>query len=431
MKNFKRRIVWSLLAATTLSTAFAQEVAENTLAQDVEQLQSDNVIAKKLKISGYVQTQFQKADTAGIDSYAGGAFSSGVDNRISVRRGRVKFAYDNENTKAVMQFDITEKGLGIKDAYLSLTEPWLNTVSLTGGVFDRPFGYEISYSSSARETPERSRVFQTLFPGERDLGAKLTFQAPKTSNWNFLKLDLSLMDGNGTNVETDSYKDFIGHLSAVKTSRNEKVKWGLGASYYQGGFASATEKSYVLTDVGGKQVFTPSAVKKGDRTKREYIGIDGQFSYDWALGMTQLRAEYLFGKQPGIAEKSGSLTAAAKDDVFNRDFSGYYAYFIQNILESPLQAVVKYDVYDPNTAVSGNEIGMTAAGAVATNAGDIKYATWGLGLNYFWNTNVKLMAYYDIVKNETSNLLPAASTLKDLSKDRKDNVFTFRIQYKF
>ncbi|MDP4277985.1 MAG: porin, partial [Bacteroidota bacterium] len=108
-----------------------------------------------------------------------------------------------------------------------------------------------------------------------------------------------------------------------------------------------------------------------------------------------------------------------------------YVYLIQNILQSPFQAVVKYDVYDPNTAVSGNEIGKTATGAVATGTADIKYSTIGLGLNYNFNSNVRLMAYYDIVKNETTSNIKTASTLSDLSKDRKDNVFTFRIQYKF
>ena len=100
-------------------------------------------------------------------------------------------------------------------------------------------------------------------------------------------------------------------------------------------------------------------------------------------------------------------------------------------MQSPFQAVVKYDVYDPNTAVSGNEIGKTVTGAVATGTADIKYSTIGLGLNYNFNSNVRLMAYYDIVKNETTSNIRTASTLSDLSKDRKDNVFTFRIQYKF
>jgi len=433
MKTKKSTLFTAAIFAISLATpVLAQENAGTVSYSDVEQLQSDNALAKKLKITGYIQTQFQKADTAGIASFAGGDFASGIDNRIAVRRGRVKFLYDNENAQAVMQFDITEKGLAIKDAYMTILEPWLNTVSVTGGVFDRPFGYEISYSSSARETPERSRIFQTLFPGERDLGGRLTIQAPKTSSWNFLKLDLSLMDGNGTNVETDSYKDFIGHLSAMKTSSDEKLKWGLGASYYNGGFAYATTNLYKMKNNGAEKSFVLETVRKGDQSMRQYLGIDGQLSYDWAPGITQIRAEYLMGTQPGTSSSSSSLTSAlVGKDVYSRPFAGYYAYVIQNILQTPLQAVVKYDVYDPNTMVSGNEIASAVTTGLKTGIADVKYSPLGVGLNYRWSSNVKFMAYYDFVRNETTSNIVKTSTLEDLSHDRKDNVFTFRVQYKF
>ena len=451
MKTKKSTLFTAALVALTLGTpAMAQENAGTVSYSDVEQLQSDNALAKKLKITGYIQTQYQKADTAGIASFAGGDFASGIDNRIAVRRGRLKFLYDNENAQAVVQFDITEKGLAIKDAFLTVLEPWMNTVSLTGGVFDRPFGYEISYSSSARETPERSRIFQTLFPGERDLGGRLTIQAPKTSAWNFLRLDLGLMDGNGTNVETDRYKDFIGHFSATKSSADEKFKWGIGASVYKGGFAYTTDKLYTMKKTGADKSFVLETVKKGNQSLRQYLGLDAQLSYDWALGITQFRGEYLLGTQPGTSSSSSSLTAAnvssvstanltsgavatsnVGKDVYSRPFSGYYAYLIQNILQTPLQVVVKYDVYDPNTMVSGNEIGSAVTAGVKTGAADVKYSTLGLGLNYRWSSNVKFTAYYDIVKNETTSNIVKASTLDDLSHDRKDNVFTFRVQYKF
>lgn len=446
-------VLLSIFSFLSLSNSLkAQEsFAKDTLYPVVEQVQSDLTVLKKLKVSGYVQAQYQVADTAGISSFSGGNFSSGIDNRFMVRRGRIKFAYENELSKAIVQFDITEKGLGIKDAYLSFTEPWLKSVSVTGGVFDRPFGYEISYSSSSRETPERSRIFQTLFPGERENGAKLTLQAPKTSALNFIRLDAGIFNGNGpAAVETDSYKDFICHLGMSKTSKNETFRWGLGGSYYNGGFASTTTNNYTMKEVDGVKVFLPETIKKGDKIKREYIGIDAQLGMDWALGLTQIRAEYLMGTQPATAKSSSSLTGANTTtsqtadlttgtvssstvgvDSYTRNFNGYYVYFIQDILKTPVQLVVKYDLYDPNTDVDGDNIGKTATGAKATADADVKYSTLGLGLNYRWNSNVKIMAYYDIVKNETTELLPNTSTLKDLSKDRKDNVFTLRVQYKF
>lgn len=431
MGTIKYLSIFTMCFLVSSNVIKAQETEEDLLPAIVEQLHSDNEVAKRLKISGYVQVQYQSADTAGISSMAGGSFGSGIDNRFSVRRGRLKFAYTFENALAVMQFDITEKGLGIKDAYLSLTEPLLNTFSLTGGVFDRPFGYEISYSSSSRETPERSRLFQTLFPGERDLGAKLTIQAPKTSRWNFLKLDLGFINGNGTNVETDSYKDFIAHLSSTRSNSSETFKWGIGVSYYSGGFAMSTAKSLSMTNVEGIDVFTPETVKKGDRSNRTYYGIDGQMSYDWLPGITQIRAEYITGNQPGFEKSSSSLTGLATGDVYNRDFSGYYVYLVQNIMQSPFQAVLKYDVYDPNMAVSGENIGQVATSGTTTGSADIKYSTLGVGMNYRFNSNLKIMAYYDMVKNETTSNIASSSTLSDLSNDRNDNVFTLRFQYKF
>ena len=431
MKSLQKVHMLALCLFTSLGL-FAQESTQTISYTDFEQLQSDNVLAKRFKITGYVQTQFQLADTAGINSYAGGNFSSNLDNRFMVRRGRLKFAYTFEDAQAVVQYDLSEKGFALKDAWVAVMDPWLKTIKLTAGSFDRPFGYEISYSSSTRESPERARIFQTLFPGELDLGAKLTIQGPKTSSWNFLKLDLGLFNGNGVAVETDRYKDFIGHLSIQKTSTDEKLSWGLGASYYLGGYALATTKRYAIKETAGVKAFELSSVKVGDQSHREYVGIDGQLSYDWEPGMTQVRAEYLRGSQPGSATSSTSLTAAASGDVYNRNFNGWYVYLIQNILESPLQVVVKYDVYDPNTDVSGNQIGAaTIPSNVSTGATDIKYSTLGVGLNYVLTPNAKLLAYYDAVKNETTSNIPFSSTLKDLSHDRKDNVLTLRLQYKF
>jgi len=243
-----------LLTATFAGARVSAQVLEtpkpDTVYPILEKLQTDVSLLSRLKISGYIQSQFQKADTAGIESFAGGNFPAGIDNRFAVRRGRFKLAYDYAFSQYVLQVDVTEKGIGIKDAYLSFTDPWLQCFAFTAGVFDRPFGYEISYSSSSRESPERSRMFQTLFPGERDLGAKFTFQPPKTSGFNFIKLDAGLFNGIGPNaVDFDRYKDFIGHLMINKTSRSEKLKVGLGVSYYNGGWRQGTKYTYYMNDV--------------------------------------------------------------------------------------------------------------------------------------------------------------------------------------
>ena len=95
----------------------------DTLASAIESIQSDLSILKKIKFSGYIQAQWQKADTIGSPAgFSGGNFS-GLDNRFAVRRGRLKVSYTNELSSYVLQIDATEKGLGLKDAYVQFTDP--------------------------------------------------------------------------------------------------------------------------------------------------------------------------------------------------------------------------------------------------------------------------------------------------------------------
>ena len=53
------------------------------------------------------------------------------------------------------------------------------------GVFNRPFGHEIGYSTSGLESPERATIIQYFFPDERDLGAMLTLRTKKRKSSRF------------------------------------------------------------------------------------------------------------------------------------------------------------------------------------------------------------------------------------------------------
>lgn len=187
---------------------------------------------KRLKISGYIQGQYQRGQEAA--SLKIGAVNEDPEkpfDRFGIRRGRIKFAYEADIASAVFQIDLMEKGMGFKDVYLHLKDPWIGMLALTSGVFNRPFGYEIGYSSSTRESPERSTVFQTLFPEERDLGAMFTLQAPETSPWSILKLEAGLFAGNGIKKETDNKRDFIGHLSVFKEYYIGKAPIAIAGKY--------------------------------------------------------------------------------------------------------------------------------------------------------------------------------------------------------
>jgi hypothetical protein len=118
--------------------------------------------------------------------------------------------------------------------------------------------------------------------------------------------------------------------------------------------------------------------------------------------------------------------------IYARDFSGWYVYLIQNI-GNRNQFVAKYDVYDPNTKVGASDFTTTnTTGAGGLSATDITFSTLGLGWIHHWDDNVKFVLYYEFVRNEKlESLAGTASPLALYAEDVRDNVLTFRIQYKF
>jgi len=322
----------------------------------------------------------------------------------------------------------------LKDAYAMFKDPFIKTFALTAGVFNRPFGFEVPYSSSQRESPERARWEQTIFPGERDLGAMLTFNPPGTSRFSWIKVNAGMFCGNGINPDFDKRKDFIGQISFSKSAAHEKIKWGAGISYYNGGVYQGDKFVYKMNTLAdGSKGFTvdSSSSNKGKEAHRDYYGADAQFSVDWLFGITTLRAEYVMGVQPSGAGTSSSFSTgtAPTTDTYIRKFTGFDAYFIQNIWHSKNDILVKYDGYDPNTEISATNIKSTYTSEgvnknTKLSSTDIKYNTLGFGYIYHWNQNVKITAYYALVQNEKT-------ALTGFDKDLKDNVFTLRIQYKF
>jgi predicted porin len=109
------------------------------------------------------------------------------------------------------------------------------------------------------------------------------------------------------------------------------------------------------------------------------------------------------------------------ENQYIRDFRGGFICFIQSIINNKNQLILKYDWYDPNRHVKGKQIG--APNSNLTIA-DVQYNTFGFGGLHHFTPNLKLLLYYDIVKNESTSI-PVASG------DISDNVFTVRLQFRF
>ena len=435
-------LVVGLISSTFVIAQESEKVDTlNVLDQRITSVEDALMQSKKLKISGYVQSEWQLSEIdvngkTSQDMKVGAGLNAletagGSVNRFGVRRGRLKATYTDNGCTGVFYIDATEKGVILKEAYVAALDPWAKILTLKGGIFSRPFGYEIEYSSSSRETPERSRIIQTLFPNERDLGGMITLQAPKTSPWNVLKLDAGLIAGNAIGTDIKSKKDFIGHLTYNNSTAT--MKYGIGASMYSGSVFQPTTKVYTMSN-NVFNVVGDSTSNKNQFADRQYFGFDGQFSLASSIGLTNIRAEYIFGKQPGSSSSSSSYNASTipandykgTNDTYIRNFAGGYIQLSQDIADTKHTITVKYDWYDPNTDVAGDNIG--AAGSKTSKA-DIAYSTLGLGYMYRMNNNVKFMVYYDMPTNEISSALNVKGA--DYTKALAANLLTIRMQYKF
>lgn len=393
----------------------------------------------RLRFGGYMQPQLQWAETKGAKSFNGGDFSANSNNRFTLRRGRIRIDYGHYDAEGrplaifAFQFDGTEKGVNIRDFWGRFYENKLESFAITAGMFARPMGFEVNYSSSERETPERGRMSQILMKTERDLGIMLTYEPRKKGHpLKWFKAELGVFNGQGLagSTDYDSHKDLIGRIS-FKPTRIKKWSGVIisgSISGYYGGITSQSAVLYKMSGTGAdaRMVMDSSASNVDYITPRQYMGADIQIRIPNRKGFTEFRAEYIRGVQTATANNSetpGTYPVSSANSplpLYTRNFDGAYFYYLQHLGLDRLQLVLKYDWYDPNKKVKGNDI----SGSKGLTPADIRYDTFGSGLVYYINVHVRAMAYYDWVTNEKTSLAGYTEYLKD-------NIFTFRLQYRF
>jgi hypothetical protein len=219
----------------------------------------------RVRISGYIQPQFQVISKKGAETFAGGNFSSASNNRFMLRRGRLRvdYAHLNKNNDPtsyfVFQFDGTERGVAIRDFWGRFYENKFRLFALTTGMFARPFGYEVNLSSANRESPERGRMSQLLMKTERDIGAMLTVTSRQSDLWwQKAKFDVGVFNGQGMAgpVDYDSHKDVVSRLS-MKPSKIRALGGAtvsVAVSQYLGGITHQSPVFYSTQNKGNEFV---------------------------------------------------------------------------------------------------------------------------------------------------------------------------------
>ncbi|MBP1668766.1 MAG: hypothetical protein H6Q21_1132 [Bacteroidetes bacterium] len=398
-----KKIITVFLIAAATSYGYAQvnvdslneqviihEGKINALDERVLLNEGDLEKLKKIKVSGYIQAQFE--------AYQGGLIAKENDPKTSffIRRARIKFTYEaTDGIRFVLQPDFSTGNLSLKDAYALAYLPKLRSLTLWAGQFNRP-NYEVEYSSSQREVTERSRMIRTIYPGEREVGAKLEFNPSEIP----LKMQLAVLNGNfkGTELlDVDSKKDLMARATYSFALADNRVGIDVGAHGYYGGLMA--KNKYVLNYENGLDSLDTN---KGTYLDKKWGGAEFQAFFDWLGGMS-LKGEFIAGRNayPGDSKTNPYKT---------KQFSGYYIYLIKNIGKKN-QFATRFDNFDPNTTLSGDAAGK-----------DVYYNTFTFAWQYYLNDNIRFTLNYGIPLNEKNATYP---------EDIKDNTFTIRAQAKF
>ena len=331
-----------------------------TARADIKKLQ-------KIAVSGYVQTRYQSLVSSEDKK-------EDVDDTFNIRRARIKVTgKPTDKSVAVLQIDMGGNKVGVKDAYVTYNfagDPTLGP-SLTVGQQNWWFGYEVAYSSSRRETPERALFVRRFFPGERDRGARL--MVPFGKNW---VGQVAVYDGSGIENYT-SYKVLAAGNSSGK---DQKVQSGIGRDFNSkkdilANFQYNSENfDFGLSGYFGKGVWDKDRADMDATTDKIRFGADLRYYWD---RMT-LKAEYIRGK--GIDEVD--TTKWKQDDWID----GYYAQLNYNLSRSNV-LVARYD-------------------SVSDDARNPQYgrrSAWNYGLIHYLDDSQKLKLFYQVNSEEKSS----------------------------
>lgn len=378
------------------------------VTENLSTLNSDVGILKGLKVSGYLQARYEY-----IDTILGGTAPNSNSN-LYIRRGRIKFSFQpGASSKYVIYFDASKNSVSLKEAYVELYKRYQqHNFTLTVGQQNWPFGYEIEYSSSKRDFPERSLAENNLFKGERDRGVNLTWALPK-----YLQFNLGVFQGAGIEDATFTWFDPTKQKDLIARAKAKLGMVDVGVSSYWGkktiAGTAATAATTVWYDANGDSIMQKEEVKTtaakaavaAAKYDKRRFGMDAQAYLDWLpIGGSAIRTELYYGDD--YNSSSADKMATGK---------GMYLWLSQT-LGKKFAAAARYDVWDPN--VHNDYTDQSA------KKKDDATGTFSLAMHYFWDSWVKVTAAYDMPR-----LLEDGSLFSKSKYDPKDNRFTLQFQF--
>lgn len=324
-------------------------------------------------LSTYVQGQYEWHEDSEDQLLQGGAPLN--QDRFLLRRGRLRLDAAWEWSALSIEIDgNTTRGasFGLRRAEASVLwrGPWGPApedlaalrgdgppplMMLTVGLMDIPFGYEMSYSARDRVFMERSTGSLASFPGEPDVGARLSGGAA------FFRYSLAVMNGEPVDERSterardrNSAKDFVGRIGVVVNPVPQVTVTG-GVSALRGsGFHAGTDGT--KDDVQWRDINENASIDPGEliaapgaaptpseNFDRWGLGLDLSVRFETPIGFTHVYGEAVLAHNldRGMFVADPILTGI---DV--RELSAYGA-VVQEITQYAFVGF-RFDWYDPN-----------------------------------------------------------------------------------
>ena len=334
----------------------------------------------KIRLSGYIQARYQSFENASEAANPGGpgvAVRGPATDGFTLRRVRFTLAArPTDKIGARIQLDAAGAAVATRDAWVDYFFSGNPATGYTAtlGQMKYPFGFEVVQSSSVREAPERARVTNFFFPGERDRGFKIASATGGKFFYEVGAFNGGVM-GSRVGTNTDDNNNDKNIVGRVRTSIGKRLDVGVSFDY------GKTLRVAGFPGEAGIAAATPREDTKF------VLGADLQW---FPLDGTVIRAEWMGGQ---------ALRSRA---------NGYILQLIQNVGKKN-QLVLKYDWFgiDDPRPVPLNPI---ATPNPATNVGLYSgtLSTMAIGVIHHLDSSTRLKLFYEIHERGKSSAFTGA-----------------------
>ncbi|HEX7451225.1 MAG TPA: porin [Polyangiaceae bacterium] len=379
------------------------------------------------KVSGYIQAQYEFHQDSEDQLQQGGVLLN--QNRFLLRRTRLKLLRDWQYGGLMVELDAnTVKGaaIGLQHAEVSLAyrnQDYSPLVQVTFGLFDNPFGREVTESPRDRPFMERSLASRGFFPAEPDLGLRISGQAA------WFRYSVAVVNGQPLGDRTgfalqdpNAHKDVLGRVGVDATpSAALRVIGGVsvlnGMGFHPG--TDATKNTVIWRDNISEDglVTLPElngvsgvAAQPAQNFKRWLLGADLGFDVRSKLGVTHLYGEVSLGSN---MDRNLFIADPVTTGLDARELGWYLAAY-HECSEGPI-AGFRVDQYNPNSDVADARAGklIPLTETVTTYAPLVGFQV---------PHKARLVAEWDIIHDAM-----ARNTL-GVPVDKKNNIVTIRLQ---